>query len=1291
MTTRRFTRTVHLFSLFIILSIILSTLLPTTLSQASIKPNIETTSNHNLLAAKAAIAGGSRTYTTSADFDEGVPINVVHSVPDQLQLDNTTHAFNFIWVAASNRGTVVKIDTTTGQILGEYWSAPQGRGRDPSRTTVDNDGNVWVGNRAEGSTLNGRPRGSVVHIGLQENGQCQDRNGNGLIETSNGLGNILPWPNTAGADNAGGVSTAQDECIIQYVRTNGVNIRQVSVDANNDVWVGGAASGGSPRYFDLLDSQGNSLRSINLTSSADTGNDGNVVYCCYGGLVDPNGVLWSSGAGGNRLVRIDPSFPNGDNNLIQSIGLGRFSYGMGIDSQGNIWVSNWSVNTIQKISPSGAILGLFSTGGSSNDRGVAVTADDNVWVANSGGSNVSRLNNSGQVLAVIGVGREPTGVAVDAAGKVWATNRSSNSVSRIDPATNTVDLTVSLGSGALPYNYSDMTGSTLTGAPDEGTWTVVYDSEIAGAEWGSLRWTADIAGDGSLLVNAASSEDGLVFGPEETATHDADLSVANGRYLRIRVKFNRATSGESPILYDLTVNTANQPPQANAGPDQVVSEGSVVRLDGTASSDLNDDPLTYSWELISQSGPSVLLSSSRTPDPSFLAIDDGVYTFRLTVSNGRETDSDEVTITVENVVPVISPAVDQGYAGGLTLVTATFTDPGWVDLHTASIEWGDGSLAEDVQVVEGAGWGSLFNSHVYTSPGAYTITIVVTDDDGGEARSQTATVDIIEPYAIWANSQTATKTLDWVGGEGWVYGRVHSNNEILVVGNVKYFNGTTTYVSSLAVNKPNDYSFNPPAEQVAPMDFPFRYNLADFHPGGIVAQTVGESYFDRSAECGSDGFWHAENLLLPAGVYYVSCGAKLNGSLIGGSITLATEGTIQISGSRPAFEPFYDGLLFLSGSSSDKAINISASTSKFLGYIFSEFGQIDISGSDNRFYCGLVGDRISLSGADLIVRGSGCSRPAHTVAVTALVPTIDLTLSADRSDTLPGDNMAYNLAVANTGASLLVPGVVGAENVDQADATLAYYAYVLEYFSETDQSWVPLAGASAALPDYTPADPATITEGLSFQASQNPAEGVTYPTSGDPLLGTVVQPGGLASWGYQALISLIPDQVDLLLDPTRTGGIRTVVRFEFTPAEVQVRRLFRFGADFIQELRAYSGEMDQVSVTFIPPAGDLVFFDANNTPGLQTIPPGDSVSLSTSFAVPSSTPRDPAETESGYLARLQALDNISLRAFNLCNCPGRRRLTGRPRAVCQCYPAPAHREPGTPGARRNRSRCYRQF
>jgi len=92
---------------------------------------------------------------------------------------------------------------------------------------------------------------------------------------------------------------------------------------------------------------------------------------------------------------------------------------------------------------------------------------------------------------------------------------------------NAVWLTRNLG-GNL-YNYSDMTGSTLTGIPASGTWSTVFDSGITGAEWGRIGWTAKLCGDASLTISVASSTNGTTFGPSQTVTNGADPSVANGR------------------------------------------------------------------------------------------------------------------------------------------------------------------------------------------------------------------------------------------------------------------------------------------------------------------------------------------------------------------------------------------------------------------------------------------------------------------------------------------------------------------------------------------------------------------------------------------------------------------------------------------------------------------------------------------------------------------------------------------------------------------------------------------
>ncbi len=472
------------------------------------------------------------TYSADADFDQGLLMNVNHTAPnnDQLQLYPKVTPLNYIWIALSGRGTVVKVNTETGAILGEYRSAPEGRSRNPSRTTVDLDGNVWVGNRDESSG----GRGSVVHIGLKENFQCVDRNGNGAIDTSAGLGDVKPWPNTGGADNNGGVSTAQDECIIDYLRVNGTAVRTVAVDAHNDVWIGGYDN----RVHDLIDGDTNAVLK---TIYPDCGG--------YGGLVDSRGTLWSARGPGDALLRYDPA--TGASKCVNVTN----NYGVAVDASGVVWNSQWSNNTVTRIDPTGNVLGSYSTGGTMA-RGVAVTADNDVWIANSGTHTVARLSNTGALLATIKVGFTPTGVAVDAAGKVWVTNYDSNSAMRINPATNAVDLTVNLGDGARPYNYSDMTGAVILSSPPQGKWVVVFDGGAAGRAWGTVSWHGSEPAGTKLAARVRSADETGKLGDQawvEVTNGVAFSNVPFGRYLQIEVTFSGTDAGATPVLYDLTV------------------------------------------------------------------------------------------------------------------------------------------------------------------------------------------------------------------------------------------------------------------------------------------------------------------------------------------------------------------------------------------------------------------------------------------------------------------------------------------------------------------------------------------------------------------------------------------------------------------------------------------------------------------------------------------------------------------------------------------------------------------
>lgn len=187
---------------------------------------------------------------------------------------------------------------------------------------------------------------------------------------------------------------------------------------------------------------------------------------------------------------------------------------------------------------------------------------------------------------------------------------------------------------------------------------------------------------------------------------------------------NLFESGES---YTADPCTNNQPPTADAGGPYDVDEGSDVQLDGTGSSDPEGNPLTYLWV------PDTNLDDASLAQPTYSGVDDEVAPITLSVFDQVEAldDTDATSVTVHNVAPLVIAVGDSIDEGSSATVSATFTDPGVLDTHTATIDWDDGTPPENVAVVQGAGSGSLGASHVYGDNATYNVTVTVTDDDGG--------------------------------------------------------------------------------------------------------------------------------------------------------------------------------------------------------------------------------------------------------------------------------------------------------------------------------------------------------------------------------------------------------------------------------------------------------------------------------------------------------------------------------------------------------------------------------
>lgn len=306
----------------------------------------------------------------------------------------------------------------------------------------------------------------------------------------------------------------------------------------------------------------------------------------------------------------------------------------------------------------------------SNFNGTAIAAGNHVWF--------------NSVLQASGLGAGPAKITVKnatiqftAGGVPYTINVPDTTITyspQVTIATTTYDAVKNQWVTDLPMSfagngYLDGVGllvpsGGLPGGINPVSWTGTFYTDTAGVsvnwKWAAAVYTTLSADLNTLGVKPIDATTGSLYNNSDHAGTPENFKsyVTGGARGGGGSNYTGSYSGTASVVPAVITNN---PPVANAGPDQTVFVGATVQLDGSGSTDPDGDPLTYRWAFVSApTGSTAALSNPDIPNPSFVADQPGSYVVQLVVNDGQvDGPADQVVINTQNSPPVANAGPDQ--------------------------------------------------------------------------------------------------------------------------------------------------------------------------------------------------------------------------------------------------------------------------------------------------------------------------------------------------------------------------------------------------------------------------------------------------------------------------------------------------------------------------------------------------------------------------------------------------------------------------------------------------------
>ena len=267
-------------------------------------------------------------------------------------------------------------------------------------------------------------------------------------------------------------------------------------------------------------------------------------------------------------------------------------------------------------------------------------------------------------------------------------------------------------------------------------------SNVQGPNHGTLDTIGTVSCDSSTKDCTAD----VTYTPDTdfNGTDAFDYTVADG-------------DGETATgTVTIQVSAVNDAPTIDStSGDATANEGDTKTYAVSASDVDEGDKLTYKWTVESGSATISGADDQSSADVELDNNDSSPVSLKVDVSDGTVTTptSHTFSIRVDNVAPSVDAGEDDEIdEGGTFSASGSFSDPGSLDTHTATVDYDDGGVQPLALNAEGK---TFDLSHTYADSGTYTVRVEVTDDDG-DSQSDTLMVTVNNLVPVAEDQTTST-------------------------------------------------------------------------------------------------------------------------------------------------------------------------------------------------------------------------------------------------------------------------------------------------------------------------------------------------------------------------------------------------------------------------------------------------------------------------------------------------------------------------------------------------------